>query len=356
MERKNINIKLMPRKAFNELETRLNSILQNLEMLIEKEENINSSNHNSSYNSRSDFEGKIRREKQYLNTLIREAFLKFMVSILHNYKKYLKTVTRKPNLTALDRNLSIYFDCDGFIRDMERENPSCQYFFKELVKTQLFYDCIMNLSFTTELQPEIADSFEFFSNLCSKYNNNLLNDAPLLDLNQYNNQTIFILPPLFLNKITSESDSNDNKSNFVYSSKKAKFPLTNTEILQCKHINHKILLDDENKSSFNQENECRIKNLKVYTETKEINMNEKLLHMIQNTPIGIRTENEKQQTQKKLELAINKELNNSRINSKFQAFYFLSQAYSLWFIYLPEYVKSCETFEMFKKKCSLLRL
>ena len=110
-----------------------------------------------------------------------------MLSILHNYKQFLKTVTRKPNLKALDRNLSIYFDCDGFIQSKEKENISSQIFYKELIKTQLFYDCIMNLSFTTELQPELADSFAFFSDLCSKYTigaiNNIHEDIPLLDLN-----------------------------------------------------------------------------------------------------------------------------------------------------------------------------
>ena len=53
----------------------------------------------------------------------------------------------------------------------------------------------MNLSFTTELDPNLAESFAFFSQCCSKVAS-LPYDEPLLEPNfSSNDQTIFVLPP-----------------------------------------------------------------------------------------------------------------------------------------------------------------
>ncbi len=57
-----------------------------------------------------------RRRVRELDLAIREAFLRFMTSIMHNYKQFLRTVTRRPNQTALDRNLASFFDCEGFVQ------------------------------------------------------------------------------------------------------------------------------------------------------------------------------------------------------------------------------------------------
>jgi hypothetical protein len=127
----------MPKKSLTDLQNSLTKISQELEKVVEMEHHFNSALQDRFLAS--DLEGKIRKRKQILNTLIREAFLKFMVSILHNYKKFLKTVTRKPNLKALDRNLNTYFDCEGFIRHMEKEKPTMQLFFlKSLLKLNCF--------------------------------------------------------------------------------------------------------------------------------------------------------------------------------------------------------------------------
>ena len=63
--------------------------------------------------SRPDLESKLKRKKLQLNIEIQEAFLRFMASILHNYKTFLRTVTRRPDIKAIDRNLATFFDCEG---------------------------------------------------------------------------------------------------------------------------------------------------------------------------------------------------------------------------------------------------
>ena len=56
-----------------------------------------------------------RERERVCEIEIREAFLRFMTSLLHNYKAYLRTGTRRPDINAKDRNLSTYYDIDGFI-------------------------------------------------------------------------------------------------------------------------------------------------------------------------------------------------------------------------------------------------
>jgi len=347
----------MPKKSLTDLQNNLTKISQELEKVVEMEHHFNSALQDRFLAS--DLEGKIRKRKQILNTLIREAFLKFMVSILHSYKKFLKTVTRKPNLKALDRNLNTYFDCEGFIRHMEKENQPCNYFFKELVRTQLFYDCIMNLSFTTELELELADSFAFFSDLCYKYNNTSP-EIRLLDLNEsLNNQTVVILPP-----VLDDTFNGQTKSDFIYDSKHGKFPVSKFELQQNGAIvvENEYDLEKHGDGSLYEKNENEQENEDKYSvdlkPNKQLAENIRSLKVVPNTPIGVRTQTEKLQYKKTVGLVLQKaeyhSKNANRIssllkaNSKVQAFYFLSQAYSLWFIYLPENLKTCTTKETIK--------
>jgi hypothetical protein len=342
----------MPKKSLNELQNNLTKISYELEKVNEMEQQLNSSLQGRSFPTSTEIEGKLRKRKLMLNTLIREAFLKFMVSILHNYKKFLKTVTRKPNLKALDRNLNTYFDSEGFIRHMEKENQPCNLFFKELVKTQLFYDCIMNLSFTTELQLELADSFAFFSDLCSRYNYTST-EIRLLDLNEsLNNQTVVILPPAMSEIFNGQTDGHLN-SDFIYDIKPGKFPISNTELHHNSLASKNNLnnIENDKEGSMNSKSELDQENEDSAVQPSKLLENIRSLKIIPNTPIGVRTQTEKLQYKKTIGLVLQKaEHHNkntkkitslSKINSKVQAFYFLSQAYSLWFIYLPEYVKIC---------------
>ena len=110
---------------------------------------------------------RMKRQERLFELAIREAFLRFMATIWHNYKSFLRTNTRKPGTKAIDRNLAKFFDTEGFVRSKE---AACQPFYRELCSTQLFYDCIMNLSFASELEPTLADAFAFFAELCSRIN------------------------------------------------------------------------------------------------------------------------------------------------------------------------------------------
>lgn len=195
---------MLPRKALNALKTRLTQIENDIKELNAFYRQATTSLTNSGL-SRAELEARVKRKRRLLELSIREAFLRFMAQMLANYKLFQRTVTRRPDMRAIDRNLTKFFDCDGFIRSKETQ---CQPFYRELTRTQLFYDCIMNLSFTSELEISLADSFYFFAEVCSKLglaqspsgvnSSHAINDdsVKLLELNESDNgQTVVVLPP-----------------------------------------------------------------------------------------------------------------------------------------------------------------
>lgn len=289
---KNLTLKILPKRAVNILKNRLNTLREEISSYqLLKKQQID--------------EFKLKKYERHLELSIREAYLRFMVSILHNYKQYLRTGTRRPDTKALDRNLNTYFDCNGFIQS--KESSYSAYFYQELTRTQLFYDFIMNVSFISELEPSLADSLEFFDDCCNKFNTtNIDRDESirLLDINtNLSDQTIVVLPP---------EENNDMEWKYD------KFPELDSSLFEVTSI-----------ASNNQNTLKPLKLLSVKNSPKT-----------PNTPhIGLRTKAEKIQSQKKL---INKftKIEDLKKQSEEWAFCLLSNAYSLWFIYLPALIES----------------
>lgn len=189
---------MLPRRALNALKARLTQIEQDIRNL----NNYRLTSEKASNVSRSELEARLKRHRRMLELAIREAFLRFMAHVLQNYKTFQLTVTRRPDTKAIDRNLVKFFDSEGFIRS---KDVQCQAFYRELTRTQLFYDCIMNLSFTTELDSSLADSFYSFAEICGRLaaqaatstsQSASRDDERLLELNECENvQTVVVLPP-----------------------------------------------------------------------------------------------------------------------------------------------------------------
>jgi hypothetical protein len=126
-----------------------------------------------------------------------------MTALMANYKQFMRTVTRRPDTKAMDRNLATFFDCTGFVISKEQTS---RLFFTEMTRSQLFYDCIMNLSFATELDQSLIDSFAFFSECCSKQ---IRDDDSFLELYDSLGSTKVILPPTYNTEINSPDDPSD---------------------------------------------------------------------------------------------------------------------------------------------------
>jgi hypothetical protein len=104
---------MLPRKQFSLLQSRLQKVENDLVKLLQFRQK------HATKSLANEFEPKIKKEEHSLDMAIREAFLKFMATIMYNYKNFLKTVTRRPDIKALDRNLATYFDSEGFIRSKD---------------------------------------------------------------------------------------------------------------------------------------------------------------------------------------------------------------------------------------------
>lgn len=328
----------MPTRALNTLRTKLNQINKDIQELHTQRLVVMK---NSSPANKADLENMFKKHRKILDLAIREAFLKFMVHILHNYKNFLRTVTRRPDIKAIDRNLSKFFDTEGFIRSKE---SSCREFYSELTKTQLFYDCVMNLSFTSELEPSLADAYEFFSQLCYKSNAQLTqspykeDDLPILELNELeNNHTIVILPPNLDNQLmikmpdmtenSNDDDSNSGQSSYVESFNSA-FVYVQKSKSRFPPLKCELFVDDAAKSVANSALDLNVQsdaqsrqaayevesnlNTAIDANKADTQSNSSVatnnlirrLNRTANTPIGIRTLAEKQHAQKVTHLSL----------------------------------------------------
>ncbi len=214
-----------------------------------------------------------------------------MASILVNYKSNFKTGTRRPDIKALDRNLSQYFDCANFVRSKE---TTALFFYNEMIRTQLFYDLIMNISFISELDSQLAEALVYFDECCTKVaqtGSQVLLDSNIL----LNDQTVVVLPP-------NETDSNKKVYNYD-----GVFPQL---IIENFYVNNESNPPFEDASG---------------------QVNNKALR------IGVRTKTDKLHYQKRFKL------NTQGFTSKTWAFGLLSNAYALWFMYLPIYLENCDS-------------
>lgn len=361
-----INSKILPKRVHNNLKSKLTQILNDIHTFNDDKKNIKNPT------KREEIEFKKRSKNIELS--IREAFLKAMAHILSDYDKFLRTVTRRPDVKAIDRNISKFFDIEGFLRNKNQSHV----FYKELIRTQLFYDCIMNLSFTAELEPMLADSYNFFSEICKKISQNPHRDDEIkliLLNNSSNSQTVVMLPPIldaeFLNQLNPDlanmepKDLIINGSAFIYDENECSFPKLKSEIylnynsnkssaidlnsqIETKNIENSASLDNYRKNSLKLTDSNQAE---TQSNSSSVTQNiSKRFNKIQNTPIGVRTKADKIQSMKKLESKLSfkpvtnfkQAHKNYNQKTKLHAYCFLSNAYALWFIYLPEFIKECD--------------
>ena len=246
----------------------------------------------------------------------------------------------------------------------------------------------MNLSFTSELESALADSFAFFADICSRMNtqqNKSDDDLRLLEYIEHsNNQTVVVLPPSldekFLaklsnsNSIPSEIDNDfiGRFSAFVYDLTSATkcFPKSKLELhltsnqsnanstidLNSSYISQNVNNDNSSEQANllnpNRKNSLTGNNSNADTQSISSGNNQVTFRKLKqlDTPINVRTKAEKFQAQKRIVSKLNVRLsNNPKVNeknkhavAKHHAFYLLSNTYALWFMCLPSYVKDCD--------------
>ncbi|XP_023676707.1 DENN domain-containing protein 4C-like isoform X2 [Paramormyrops kingsleyae] len=142
-----------------------------------------------------------QKKKTGLEMEVQEAFLRFMASILRDYRSYLKPITQAPSekATAIE---SLY-DRQGFLKSRDRTQ---QKFYSQLTKTQIFIRFIEERTFVSDKDTGLAffdDCIEKLfpsdkgSEKGAKVDAECWEDTRLIELDesQKSEHTVFVMPP-----------------------------------------------------------------------------------------------------------------------------------------------------------------
>ncbi|KAI1301403.1 C-myc promoter-binding protein [Halotydeus destructor] len=193
--KRSLNVKSLPKRATRVLK---NSLDELFEKLLRPSQPAN-----GTYNAQSQVKSRIlspfstdtiaaKKLEHQIDLEIREAFLRFMASILRNFRSYLLPITRAPTVGATDPGS--LFDLAGFLRSRDKNYHR---FYQLLMTTQMFTRFIEERSFVSDKDTCLA----FFDQCLDKVEMVSESDAVvnmrLLDADDYlkNDRTVFIPAP-----------------------------------------------------------------------------------------------------------------------------------------------------------------
>lgn len=140
-------------------------------------------------NNSLDRDFKRKKKEQDIEQRIQDAFLRFMVSVLKGYRRFLKAISKAPSVGATDPNA--LFDLNLFLRSRDKAHHK---FYHLLMKTQMFIRFIEECSFVSDGDQGLA----FFDECSEKYDA----DSDSMDIKflewasaNSSDRTKFILPP-----------------------------------------------------------------------------------------------------------------------------------------------------------------
>lgn len=140
-------------------------------------------------NNSLDRDFKRKKKEQDIEQRIQDAFLRFMVSILKGYRRFLKSISKAPSVGATDPNA--LFDLNSFLRSRDKAHHK---FYQLLMRTQMFIRFIEECSFVSDGDQGLA----FFDECSEKFDT----DSDAMDIQflewataSSSDRTKFILPP-----------------------------------------------------------------------------------------------------------------------------------------------------------------
>lgn len=168
--KKCLNLKLLPKRAARVLRASLDRIYQKLNRLPYGCGPIFNGSPSSNRSPVQD-SGRVNAENK-LELEIREAFIRFMATILKDFRSYLLPITKAPTIGATDP--SSLFNLDGFLRSRDRNYTQ---FYQLITKTQMFTHYIEERSFVSDKDTSLA----FFDDCEEKLaaNDDIFSDRPI---------------------------------------------------------------------------------------------------------------------------------------------------------------------------------
>ncbi|XP_003740678.2 DENN domain-containing protein 4C [Galendromus occidentalis] len=179
-EKQYLHPRMMPRRATKKLK-------QTLTDLFEKVGHYRIQYHeiHTSIKDRTEADFAVLRKERDLDLQIQDAFLKFMVETLRDFRQFLRPVTEKPkNVTA-----ETLFDVENFLRTKDKAHEE---FYFLLVETQMFSRLVEERSFLSENDHSLA----FFDQCCDQCDSSgqVCDDLLRIDAGE-DNHTAYIAPP-----------------------------------------------------------------------------------------------------------------------------------------------------------------
>ncbi|KAM9312751.1 C-myc promoter-binding protein [Gastrophryne carolinensis] len=181
--KRNISLKILPKKACKNLVNTLSHLYQQLAELQQRPRDdalLEMAMNDCDFNS--------RKRMHQLDMEIQEAFLCFMASILKGYRAYLRPITQAPSETATDA--SSLFELQGFLKSRDRSHHK---FYNMMTKTQMFIRFIEECSFVSDKDASLA----FFDDCVEKVDTDKSGEMRLIELDESHKSehTVFITPP-----------------------------------------------------------------------------------------------------------------------------------------------------------------
>ncbi|CAG2102287.1 unnamed protein product [Medioppia subpectinata] len=185
------NPKIMPKKPTRVLKNTLEKLF---ERLVRPMAATNGATNSAQKVRTNLFNDNLRLKKieRKIEIEIQEAFIRFMATILRNFRSYLLPITRAPTVGATDP--SSLFDLQGFIKSRDKTYHK---FYSLVMRTQMFTRFIEERSFVSDKNISLAFFDECSEKLESMGDSVDSSSMRLLDFGDYiqNDQTVFIPPP-----------------------------------------------------------------------------------------------------------------------------------------------------------------
>ncbi|OQR66250.1 C-myc promoter-binding protein-like [Tropilaelaps mercedesae] len=172
--------RMMPKRATRKLRSTLNDLYE-----LVRHSTMQRRDTLASIKDRTEADFVVLRKERDLELLIQEAFLKFMVEILRDFRHYLRSVTEQPKNVSAET----LFDVDNFLRSRDKNHLQ---FYEMIVHTQMFSRLVEERSFLSENDHSLA----FFDQCCDMCDcNGELTDVLLHIGAGEDNHTAYIAPP-----------------------------------------------------------------------------------------------------------------------------------------------------------------
>ncbi|XP_067665838.1 C-myc promoter-binding protein-like isoform X2 [Haliotis asinina] len=183
-DKKNLNYKLLPKKAARVLLETLHNLF---DVITLHPDQAHTTDEVSLEMAPIDHDFKWKKKEMQMELQIQEAFLRFMACLLKDYKNYLNPILNKPTLSATDA--SCLFDMQNFQKSRDKAYAK---FFHQMMKTQMFFRFIEERSFVSDKDASLT-----FFDECAEKVVETSGDPKLIEIesSHTSERTVFIMPP-----------------------------------------------------------------------------------------------------------------------------------------------------------------